>query len=153
MKKVFASFSFLSVVVFLFPLLAGAQTLQGVRDFKGFVAVAIGVLGRFAVFLVGLAVFIIISGVFKYITKAADPEARREGLRFIAYGVIGVFVMVSMWGLVRVLTNTFYFSGSNLPAPASQGTTQNNSGSADTTNNFCLNSHTPTPDDPDGCWQ
>lgn len=115
MKKISLFFYSLGVGTFLSPLLVNAQTLQGVRDFKGLVAVVLNVLEKAAAFLVGLAVFIIIYGIFKYITKAADPEARKEGLRFVAYGVVGVFVMISMWGLVRVLVNTFYFSGSGLP--------------------------------------
>lgn len=114
-------------IMFLFERVH-AQTLQGVRDFKGFVSVVLGVLEKAAAFLVGLAVFIIIYGIFKYITRAADPEARKEGLRFVAYGVVGVFIMISMWGLVRVLVNTFYFSGSGLPISAPTNSSSQASG-------------------------
>jgi fumarate reductase subunit D len=54
-----------------------------------------------------LAVLAFFWGVFKTIRDANDSKAREEGRYFMLYGIIAIFVMVSMWGLVRVLTNTF----------------------------------------------
>lgn len=36
-----------------------------------------------------------------------DPKKRAEGVQFMLWGVIGLTVIVSMWGLVRILLNTF----------------------------------------------
>ena len=57
-------------------------------------------------FLVGLAVFIILYGVFTYISSAGDEEKRTEARQFVVWGVVGVFIMVSVWGLVNILVNT-----------------------------------------------
>ena len=48
----------------------------------------------------------ILWGVFLYVTKGGDEEKRKEGQRFIAYGILALFVMVSIWGLVNVLDRT-----------------------------------------------
>lgn len=58
-------------------------------------------------FLVGLAVLIIIWGVFNYIAGAGDEEKRAQAKQYIVWGVVGVFIMLSVWGLVNVLVNSF----------------------------------------------
>lgn len=56
-------------------------------------------------FTVSLIVFIY--GVVKYIMHADDEKEREEGRKFMLFGIIALFVMVSVWGLVQVLRNTF----------------------------------------------
>lgn len=57
-------------------------------------------------FIIALTVLAILWGVFLYVTKGDDEEKRKEGQRFIAYGILALFVMVSVWGLVNVLDRT-----------------------------------------------
>ena len=66
-----------------------------------------GVLDALIPFIIGLAIFVILWGIFTYITKAADEEKRAEAKRFIIYGLLGVFFMISIWGFVTILINTF----------------------------------------------
>ena len=61
-------------------------------------------------FLVGIAVFIVIWGVFKYIASAAEEEKRAEARAFVVWGVVGIFAMVSVWGFVNILVNSFSLS-------------------------------------------
>lgn len=61
-------------------------------------------------FIVGLAVLVIIWGIFNYIVGAGDEEKRAEAKQYIIWGVIGVFIMLSVWGLVNVLVGSFTFS-------------------------------------------
>ncbi len=58
-------------------------------------------------FLVGLAVLVIIYGIFNFISSAGDEEARATAKQFIIWGIIGTFIMLSVWGLVTILYNTF----------------------------------------------
>lgn len=66
-------------------------------------------------FLVGLAVLIIIWGVFNYIAGAGDEEKRAQAKQYIVWGVVGVFIMLSIWGLVNVLVNSFDLKKTPLP--------------------------------------
>ncbi len=68
-------------------------------------------------FLVGLAVLVIIWGVFNYISGAGDEEKRAQAKQYIIWGVVGVFIMLSVWGLVNVLTNTAVFDETPDAAP------------------------------------
>lgn len=68
--------------------------------------------------LVGIAVLVFIWGVIKYLTAADDPEKAKEGMKTITWGVIGLFVIISVWGLVAILVNLFGFgSFRTLPKP------------------------------------
>jgi len=59
--------------------------------------------------LFAFALVIFLWGVYKYISSASIEG--KEGARVtIIYGIIGLFVMLSAWGLVRVLTSTFFSS-------------------------------------------
>lgn len=56
--------------------------------------------------LITLGVIYFIWGVIKYVT-AKDEEAQKEGRNTIISGIIGLFVIVAIWGLVGILQNTF----------------------------------------------
>ncbi|MGB4076429.1 MAG: pilin [Minisyncoccia bacterium] len=67
--------------------------------------------------LIFAAAFVVfIWGVYTYfIAGAANEEKRKEGRTFVMYGLIGFFVIVSVWGIVRLLTGTFRFEGVQRP--------------------------------------
>lgn len=56
--------------------------------------------------LITLATLYFIWGVIKYIT-AKDEEKRKEGVKIIIAGIIGLFVIVAVWGIVALLGETF----------------------------------------------
>lgn len=66
------------------------------------------------VFAVSFVFFIL--GVFNYFFLNADnAEKRKEGQKFVGYGLAGFFLMISVWGIVRLLTGTFGFDGETRP--------------------------------------
>lgn len=54
-----------------------------------------------------LATVSFIWGVIQYFLNAENEEKRKKGKSFMLWGIIALFVMVSVWGLVGVLSNTF----------------------------------------------
>lgn len=60
-----------------------------------------------------LAILFFLWGVMKFIRDADNPAKREEGRQFIIWGIIGLFVMVSVFGLVRILENTFQLPVNN----------------------------------------
>lgn len=65
-------------------------------------------------FFIGLAVFFIIYGIFRYIVKSDNEEERGKAGQFILYGIIGVFLMVSIWGIINILVKSFGTNTSSL---------------------------------------
>ncbi len=52
-----------------------------------------------------LAFLFFLWGVFKFM-RASDVKAKQEGQKIIWLGLIGLFVMVSVWGIIKILGTT-----------------------------------------------
>jgi len=112
MKKVIA------FGVAFMPFLASAQITQGVQDVSGAFKFASSFLANATALLFAAAFFYFLWGVFQYVRAAGDEEARKVGQSHIIYGVIGLAVMASVYGLVNFLTGTAKLSGTSVPVPA-----------------------------------
>lgn len=56
--------------------------------------------------IIALGVVYFVWGVISYVI-ASDEEAKKTGRNRIIYGIIGLAVIVGMWGLVNLLRNSF----------------------------------------------
>ena len=66
-----------------------------------------GIITTLLPMLLGLAVLLFLWGVAKYILHGDNEDARKEGRMFIVNGIIAIFVIVSVWGLVNMLDRFF----------------------------------------------
>ncbi len=82
-----------------------SKTLKGYVDYFGCV-VRIAVLP----FIFTLALVAFIWGVTVMMRSPGNEEAQQNGRTFILWGIIGFFVMTSMYALVGVIRRTFGFS-------------------------------------------
>ncbi len=73
------------------------------------------ILNKLVIVIIGLATVYFLWGVAKYILHSDDPKTREEGRDMMIYGIIAIFVMVSIWGFVNLLDNTFRLDNSTLP--------------------------------------
>ncbi|MFZ2500654.1 MAG: hypothetical protein WAW90_01550 [Minisyncoccia bacterium] len=66
--------------------------------------------------LFAVSFIVFLYGVFKtYIYSHGDPGEVSSGHQTILWGVIGFVVMVSLWGLVNVVSNSFGLGGFGAP--------------------------------------
>ena len=65
--------------------------------------------------VIGLALLYFFWGLASYIFSSDDPEKKESGRNIMIWGVIALFVMVSVWGLVNVLADTFNLDTQNTP--------------------------------------
>jgi ABC-type thiamin/hydroxymethylpyrimidine transport system permease subunit len=56
--------------------------------------------------LFGLALVIFTWGVIQYIQNAANPEGRKQGQQHIIWGLVGMFIMVSVFGILQMAKTT-----------------------------------------------
>ena len=75
----------------------------GLNWFDGLVESLNTLLGNLVPVLIALAVVVFFWGVVRYVTAGEDPEKRKNGRNLMIYGVIAIFVMVALWGLVALL--------------------------------------------------
>jgi uncharacterized membrane protein len=60
--------------------------------------------------LFGLAAVVFIYGLVVYILNADDQEARSTGQKHMVYGILGMVIMVSAFGLITLILDTFGIS-------------------------------------------
>jgi len=67
--------------------------------------------------LFAVAFIFFLYGIAKsYIFSHGEPEAVSEGHRLVLWGIVAFAIMISIWGLVNIVANTFGLSGSYAPA-------------------------------------
>lgn len=57
--------------------------------------------------LMSVAFLVFLYGLAEYVFGAASEQKRAEGKQHMMYGVIGLVVMISAWGLLTVAAGTF----------------------------------------------
>ncbi len=105
MKKILALTSG-TLAVFAFPLVSFAQTR--VTNLSGVATLIIDTINNILVPVIFAVAFIVfLWGAFKtFIAGATSTEVKEEGKNLMLWGLIGFFVMLSIWGLVNILTGT-----------------------------------------------
>ena len=112
MKKFFiASFSF--------ALLFAGQTVFAEYSCNDFSSIG-GVLTFFTCtinnvvvnLLFSIAMVAFIYGIIQYFLFPDNEEKRKQGKSYMMWGLISLFVMVSMWGIVNIFTSTFQLRNS-----------------------------------------
>lgn len=68
--------------------------------------------------VISIALLVFLVGIVQYVTAGGDEEKRTAARGMIIFGIIALFVMVSVWGFVNILARTFFGSGQSAIAPA-----------------------------------
>ena len=84
----------------LTPMLAFAQNVQGV------LGIILGIINTIITILIIAAIAYFIWAVFQYIRGKGKSED-------IVNGLIGLFVIVAFWGIIRIVQNTFGLDNNN----------------------------------------
>lgn len=98
MQKIIGSATLTAGILGL-PALASAATLLDT------LALANTFLNALIGLFITLAIVIFFWGLIKYLANAGEQKS--EGLQIMFYGIIAIFVMVSIWGIIRLLQSTF----------------------------------------------
>ena len=109
MKKNLLKFIPILSIFGLVPFIAFAQTTSGLSDIISKIS---AILSSILPLLVSLGVIYFIWGMVQYFI-ADGEEAKKTGRDRIIYGIIGLAVIVSIWGLVAILNQTFGLGGAN----------------------------------------
>ena len=69
--------------------------------------------------LIGLAVIVFAWGLFNYLKSGMGDTAQLKGAKSLMFwGVIMIFAMLSVWGIVLVLQNVFFGDSVPMDAPS-----------------------------------
>ena len=95
---------FVLPLLVLTPALASAQNLGNIENLMS----SVGRLVDLALpIVVSLALLAFFWGLAKFIFAAGDEESKADGKKIMIWGVVALFVMVSVWGLVGFIGGAF----------------------------------------------
>lgn len=89
------------------PSIGGCSALK-TEGLVGVVKCVISIFNILIYLMISASVVYIMYGAFNMISS---EEKREAGKQTIYYGIVGLFVMISIWGFVNILVNTFGISG------------------------------------------
>lgn len=102
--------SFASVLLVL-PLFAGAQ----LDDTQGLILQVMDIVELLIVLVAALALLVFMFGLMKFIFKVGgDEKAIEQGKNLMKWGLIALFVMMSVWGIIRFFQSEFELDTSPL---------------------------------------
>jgi hypothetical protein len=99
----------------VFPYISHAQSRPD--SFSGLVDNILTIVEPLVVLVMVLATFFFLFGVVQYISQHGNEKARGDSVKTITWGIIGLFVMVVMWGLVRLLQESLLAGGQGIGIP------------------------------------
>jgi ABC-type branched-subunit amino acid transport system permease subunit len=79
-------------------------------SFSDVVNVLIGGINNIVTVLIVLALIVFMWGIIRFIYSANDSRDREQGKKFILWGLVTLFVLASIWGIMGILCTTFITS-------------------------------------------
>ena len=73
----------------------------------GLLPFLIGFVNNVIAFILALATFVFIWGIFKLVVSGSNSKEREQARGYIIWGIVSLAVMVSVWGLVNLLISSF----------------------------------------------
>lgn len=102
-------------------LIAAALTLSmpvfafaAASNFAGLVGIAVGMVKSLVPLVIALSLLYFSWGLF-LLVKSNNESSREDAIKMMTFGILALFVMVSVWGLVNILTTTVFSGGVTLP--------------------------------------
>jgi len=86
-----------------FPVVASAQVVRNIKDLGGVIST---ILQNVIAVLIGVAVVVFLWAIFRYLTESKNEAKREEAKKYMIFGIIAIFIMVSVWGVIGLLNQT-----------------------------------------------
>ncbi len=99
-------------LISLVPGLADAASITSLSDLVQLVLKMINLLLRFTI---ALALLFFLINIFRMVFASGSEDDIKQAKTYMLYGIVALFVMVSVWGLVNIVTSTFF--GGSLVMP------------------------------------
>lgn len=96
MRKIVA----LTLVTFMVPILVRAQNVTWIVNIAD---ESIDLFDLLVPMLLGVGLVVFLYGLAKYIFFAGDDKMRADGRMFMLWGVVALFCIVAVWGIVEVV--------------------------------------------------
>ena len=95
-------------ILFLITILLSPVVVFGATDgFKGLLLSASGIISQLILLVISLALLAFLWGLTRTIFDAGNAEKREEGRSIMKYGILALFIMISIWGIIGFFQQGF----------------------------------------------
>ena len=112
MKKINIFLGTIALVAAM-PMVALAQLDQT----EGYMDTILGLLDLLVLIILALALVFFLWGVAKFILNAGDPAEQSKGKSIMFWGLIALFVMTAVWGLVAFIQDELGIGDADVERP------------------------------------
>ena len=81
-----------------------------ITDFKSLMSFAVGIVNSLTILMGAIALFVFFKGLVSFIAKAGDTKSHAEGKSLMIWGIVALFVMVSVFGILRFFYSDLGFN-------------------------------------------
>jgi hypothetical protein len=97
----------LAALALVAPALAHAQLGQGVSNIQRIIEQLGSIVNTLIPIVFAIALLVFFWGLVKFILAAGSEDAKETGRRLMIGGLIALFVMSAVWGIVKLIAQTF----------------------------------------------
>lgn len=97
----------LSFIIPFFAIFSPSRVKAAPANFKELIQIFNVIIGALIPVLTGLAIAAFFWGAAKYIFSAGSEKAAEEGKNILFWGLIALFVLFSLWGIMRLIIGDF----------------------------------------------
>src|ERR1035437_5020796 len=95
-------------ILFLITLTLSPIVVFGATNgFQGLLLSASGIISKLIILVMSLALLAFFWGLARTIFDAGNAEKREEGRNIMKYGILALFIVVSIWGIIGFLQQGF----------------------------------------------
>ncbi len=94
---------------FLIPIFAFAEVAGGPEGFMYFVVILLSIINFATLVVIALSLVAFLWGLANFIRNADNDEEVKKGKKLMIWGLVALFVMFSIWGIINLLDDTFGF--------------------------------------------
>ncbi|MDB5224932.1 MAG: protein of unknown function with transrane region [Candidatus Adlerbacteria bacterium] len=105
-----------SILLFATPFIAAAQQLQPLRNLIASVGL---ILNALIPITIAATVLVFFYGLIKYVKSAGDGKGASVGKGIMISGIVALVIMISVWGIVRLVQNAFGITNNESIQPPS----------------------------------
>jgi len=103
--------------IMLLTILPALTYATGVTGVAAILETITGLFAQLNAIFIGAAVLMFFWGLAIFILKSGDPEEIKKAKKMMTWSIIALFLMVSVWGVVKIMQETIFTGDGSLVTP------------------------------------
>ena len=103
-----------SLIAGVLPSISKAQFSLNNSNFRGIVVAILDITNKLIPIMIATALIVFFWGLSRFILNSGSPEERKNGQNYMLWGIIALFVLLSVRGIIAFFSGEFGFPNSTI---------------------------------------